>query len=102
MPLTFQKRNPEEFKAVSAAQVVNLTIDLLSNRILGTIVYGNIQGGGFVENKNYPPKVVVIDGPAFARIASLRPDATKTIYTNIKEIFWQEALAQGAENGVIS
>lgn len=102
MPLTFQKRNPDEFKSVSAAQVVSLTIDLLSNRILGTIVYGNIQGGGFVENKNFPPKVVVIDGPAFARIAALRPNASKTIYDNIKEIFWQEVLSQGAENGVLS
>lgn len=103
MPLTFPKRAPvEDFRAYTAAQVVSLTIDLVSKRIIGIVVYGDVVNGVFRQNKNVANKIITLDNAVFDELAAAVPNAQKTMYENIKEMFWNKAIDGGFESGVIS
>jgi len=90
MALTFPTKVRAPQVAFTAAQMEEIIIDLVSNRVIARLVFGNVISGNFVRDKEIPPLMRVVETPNLSNAAQIK---------TLQSLVWQRLAAAGYESG---
>lgn len=91
--LTFPTKYLEANPAYNAAEIFEIVVDVVSQRIVVRVAYGTYANGAFTRATNIPPKSYVFAGDDWAAFIGSAP------IRDLRTALWQRLVARGDEIG---